>query len=731
MGEISDKEILKNRCGDFFMGYNHLHIHFGAKLMRLNQHEIADIIERLKNGENLPDDYKYKLFPVTQKEYELVYGGKMRREDVLANEDGVFPVPLQVEKIYNGTRKQWDDGWRNIIAFGDNLQFLKTIYENKDPLIKDKVKGKVKLIYIDPPFGTGDEYDGNKGQTAYSAKTKGAEFVEFLRRRLIIAREILADDGNIFIRIDYHFGHYVKIILDEIFGKQLFQNEIIINRFKRQLRNLKQFNHATDSIFFYSKTENNTFNELIRNRICSFCGQEKEPEWHHMVSSGIRNPPERTIKGVLKYPPKGQHWKYTQVKIDQMEKEGRIRILEDRSYVDIIGNRVYGVPEFLQSEDVPVDNSWTDLKGYNFNSTYPTENPEELLERVVTAASNEGDLVMDFFAGSGSLAAVAEKLNRKWIACDIGKLSFYTMQKRMLNIEQSKSLENPKKNYKKTARSFQTVNTGHYDLEKIFKLEQEEYGKFVMNLFEVEPKNKTIGGIRINGERKDGYNVIIWEYWKFKDASVDEEYLHDLHSYIGNKAGKRIYIIAPASYVSFISDYYEIDKVRYYFLKVPYQVIRELHRVQFKKFRQPQSKNNINDLEDTVGFHFMRQPEVKSSFSVKNKEVQVTIKKFLSDFTEDETGQDMENFESLSMVLIDKDFNGNEFDMDEYYFADDLLPKKKSKSENETEQNLKEELKRSKEISLPVIPLKDCGNRMMLIYVDVYGNEFKEEFKVK
>jgi len=250
--------------------------------MALNKHEIADIIERLQSGENLPDDYKYKLFPVTQKEYELVYGGKMRREDVLANEDGVFPVPLQVEKIYNGSRKQWDDGWRNIIAFGDNLQLLKTIYENKDPLIKDKVKGKVKLIYIDPPFGTGDEYDGNKGQTAYSAKAKGAEFVEFLRRRLIIAREILADDGNIFIRIDYHFGHYVKIVLDEVFGKQLFQNEIVINRFKRQLRNLNQFNHATDSIFFYSKTEDNTFNELIRNRICSFCGQEKEPEWHHM-----------------------------------------------------------------------------------------------------------------------------------------------------------------------------------------------------------------------------------------------------------------------------------------------------------------------------------------------------------------------------------------------------------------------------------------------------------------
>ena len=82
----------------------------------------------------------------------------MRKEDVLANEDGVFPIPLQTEKIYNGDRKSWDDGWKNIIAYGDNLQFLKTIYENKDPLIKNKVKGKVKLIYIDPPFDSKADY---------------------------------------------------------------------------------------------------------------------------------------------------------------------------------------------------------------------------------------------------------------------------------------------------------------------------------------------------------------------------------------------------------------------------------------------------------------------------------------------------------------------------------------------------------------------------------------------
>lgn len=118
----------------------------------LTDREIEFIIEQLKNGQRLPEDLKYKLFPTKQKEYELVYGGKMRKEDILANEDGVFPIPLQIGKIFNGEREAWKDGWRNMIAFGDNLQFLKTIYENKDPLIKDKIKGKVKLIYIDPPL---------------------------------------------------------------------------------------------------------------------------------------------------------------------------------------------------------------------------------------------------------------------------------------------------------------------------------------------------------------------------------------------------------------------------------------------------------------------------------------------------------------------------------------------------------------------------------------------------
>src|SRR5699024_4232553 len=115
--------------------------------------------------------------------------------------------------------ESFEDDWKNMIVFGDNLQLLKTIYEDKDPLIKDKVKGKVKLIYIDPPFATQDEFQNKEGAKAYNDKKQGAEFLEFIRRRLVLAREILADDGSIYVHLDQKMGHYVQAIMDEVFGK--------------------------------------------------------------------------------------------------------------------------------------------------------------------------------------------------------------------------------------------------------------------------------------------------------------------------------------------------------------------------------------------------------------------------------------------------------------------------------------------------------------------------------
>lgn len=144
----------------------------------LNKNDIDYIINCLQSGIKIPNEYKYALFPTVQKEYELVYAGKMRKEDILSDTDEISNVPLQIEKTYNGDEHpSVDEDWKNLLIFGDNLQVLKTIYYDKDPIISKKIKGKIKLVYIDPPFGTGDEYDGNKGQSAYSAKRKGADFV--------------------------------------------------------------------------------------------------------------------------------------------------------------------------------------------------------------------------------------------------------------------------------------------------------------------------------------------------------------------------------------------------------------------------------------------------------------------------------------------------------------------------------------------------------------------------
>ncbi len=687
--------------------------------MNLSAEEKQFLIQKIAADETLPDDFREKLFPATHKEYELRYAGKMRREDLLANQDGTFAVPLQIERVFNGSREMFKDGWRNMIVFGDNLHFLKTCFANEDELIRKRVKNKVSLIYIDPPFGTGDEYEGNKGQKAYQAKLRGTEFVEFLRRRLILAKELLARNGTIFVRIDYHFGHYIKLIMDEIFGKERFRNEIIINRFKRQLTGLNQFNHAVDSIFFYSKSESYTFNEQIRARICSFCGQTKLPEWHHMVSPGLRNPPERIILGRRMLPPRGQHWKYTQDKIDQMEATNRIRLIENRSYVDLENNRVQGVPEFLQTEDIPVDNTWTDLKGYVFNADYPTENPEELIERVIRCASKPGDLVMDFFAGSGTVASVAEKLGRRWIVCDIGKLAFYTMQKRLLTVQNSRNLESPKKKYGKPARTFVSVNTGLYDLEKLNNLNREKYVEFVLRLFEVEPKPMKINGVELNGERKDGYNVLVWEFWKKEGAKVDTLYLENLHEAIGKRIGSRLYIIAPANAVQFVGDFHEIEEVRYYFLKIPYQVIQELHRAPFAKLRQPQSKAKINDLDNTVGFHFMRQPNVEAF--VRDNQLHIT--KFVSTAKDEKhNGKSFSNFETLAMLLLDEKYDGKEFVMTSFFFAADLI----HVPADETDEELQDHLKHQTQI---VVPLKGAQETTVAIYVDIFGNEFKQEFK--
>ena len=438
-------------------------------MTNLSDREREFLIEKIQKGEGLPEDFKYKLFPTIQKEYELVYAGKMRKEDILADEDGVSAVPLQIEKNYNGERESYEDGWRNMIVFGDNLQFLKTIYKNEDPLIKDKVKGKVKLIYIDPPFATESDFSGNQGQKAYTDKAKDAEFVEFLRRRLVVAREILADDGSIMVHLDYKKVHYIKVLMDEIFGEKNLRNEIIWQRTTNTGSSkalARKFSSDTDTILYYSKTSTFQFNKLFREYS------------------------EKYLKR-FKYKDKNGYYRwsalktYSQKKYEQLVKEDKVRQGKNSKYPE--------VKQYLdKSKGVPMNNLWADINHVNPMAKekvgYPTQKPERLIQRIIEATTKQGDIVLDFFAGSGTTAAVSEKLNRKWIVSDIGKFSFYTIQKRILTLHETNSLIEPEKQYSAQSKSFVTVNTGFYDIEKLFKLKQEEYTNFVLNLFEVSLK---------------------------------------------------------------------------------------------------------------------------------------------------------------------------------------------------------------------------------------------------
>lgn len=658
-------------------------------MKKLTKHDIEFLIKTLQDGNEIPPDYKYSLFPTTQKEYELVYAGKMRKEDLLANEDGVFPVPLQTEKVFNGNEYEaFNDGWKNMIVFGDNLQFLKTIYENKDSLIKDKVKGKVKLIYIDPPFATADEFQNKEGAKAYNDKKKGAEFVEFLRRRLILAREILSDNGSIYIHLDNKMVHYAKVLIDEIFGKQNLIREIIWNRGNPSGGKAAAQNwiHSHDTILFYSKDKDN-----------KIFNKQYEPYSEEYIK-------ERFV---------------------HEDKNGRYRLQgndQRKQYLE-------------ESKGKAVTSVW-DIPDINVmaleKTGYPTQKPEVLLERIIRASSNKGDIVMDFFGGSGATVAVAERLDRKWVTCDLGKLAYFTMQKRVLQIEDSKDLENTKKKYGKKAKSFVTAQLGIYDLKKALGLEWQKYQEFVSGLFEVEIKKNKIAGFEFEG-KKSNFPVKIFDYQTFKNSTINEKYLKEMHAVVGMKASGRVYIVAPANFVDFLSNYHEIDGVKYYFLKIPYHVIKELHKTPFQKLRQPQSKKDVNDLEEAIGFHFIRHPEVKSEIKKDKDTVKILIKSFTSQELESDKAQDekgMKNFETMSAVFVDKSYNGKAFEMDDAFFADELLPKKANKKEGDDE-DIKAELKKIEKKGLEILFKKsELGKQMMVIYTDIYGNDFAETFTV-
>jgi len=379
------------------------------------------VIEKIQKHKNFKEQIKeWKELGILEKEPDnllekTLTGLQLKKEYQFLPIDTKYFKDLELEilSLFDNLDQSLD-GW---LIKSENYQALNTILP--------KFREKVQTTYIDPPF--------NKEQDAdylYNVKYKDSSWITLLENRLQLVKDLLNEKGSIFTRCDYNGNMYVRLLMNEVFGEENFRNEITLRKVNYQGTNVQgRFNPAHDLLYFYNKTNEKSKFDLI------FKGRDREINWVNAISPKENKEQNTIFIGGRKFiAPKNNHWRFSQNKFDKLYSEGRIRIKEDYEYVDVFGNKQKGIPQYLESELTPVDSNWTDISGYSFGWGFPTENSEILLKRVIGSTSNEGDLVMDFFLGSGTTTAVAHKLKRKWIGIEMGEHFYSVVLPRMKKV---------------------------------------------------------------------------------------------------------------------------------------------------------------------------------------------------------------------------------------------------------------------------------------------------------
>lgn len=356
--------------------------------------------------------------------------------------------------------------WRNRLIWGDKKYVL--------PALLDEFAGQVDLIYIDPPFATGADFSFQV-QVEDERFTKEASIIEqkayrdtwgrgldsylqWFYETAVLLHELLCETGSLYVHLDYHVAHYAKCLLDEVFGSDAFDSEIVWKR-KDAQSSADTYGNAHDTIFFYRKSKSGVFNkqyvplsdetigtwykheESLKADIVNRKGQTltagtiRRFNKADISAPGLRLGTEAHYQWKGHWPPSGRHWAYRIETMRQLETENRLTYSNS--------GRVYEKRYLDESTGVPAQSLWTDisfLRGMTKRQAgsewadYPTQKPEALLERIINSSSNENDLILDCFCGSGTTATVAEKLNRRWITCDLGRFAIHTTRKRLLSI---------------------------------------------------------------------------------------------------------------------------------------------------------------------------------------------------------------------------------------------------------------------------------------------------------
>lgn len=408
---------------------------------RLTPQEQQEVVRFIEADKPLPDKYRFLLFG-DKREVELVWNGKtgdvtnivlpFQTIEVVDEPRAEKPEDLAAPNLFD-TRGRQLGGWTNKLIWGDNKLILSSL---KNGPLRQQIEdaGGLKLIYIDPPFDVGADFSmgipvGENGEETLTKKPsileeiayrdtwgKGPDsFSAMIYERLIIMRDLLAEDGTIYVHCDWRLNHYLRQILDEIFQRENFLNEVIWGYFSFKRKSAKKFPQKHDDIISYRKSKVRfTWNTQFK------------PHSEKYLARWKTNADGRRYRD------------------DVNPTAGGTRII----YLDEVEGDI-------------VDSVWDDIPPVNPQALervdYPTQKPEALIERILSASSNPGDLVADFFCGSGTTAAVAEKLGRKWIATDLGKFAIHTTRKRLIGVQ--RQLKDEGKDY----RAFEILNLGKYE----------------------------------------------------------------------------------------------------------------------------------------------------------------------------------------------------------------------------------------------------------------------------
>lgn len=418
--------------------------------IRLSENEKREVVTYLEQGKPLPEKYRFLLFK-DDREVELVWNGKTSE---ITNVVLPFQVIEQIDEPREG--KEFGEGgtlfdmsgkqitgWTNKLIWGDNKLILSSL--KNGPMRKEiEAQGGLKLIYIDPPFDVGADFSmdieiGEEEESENFTKKpsvieeiayrdtwgKGADsFIAMLYERLKLMHELLAEDGSIYVHCDWRVNGVIKLILDEIFGKDKQKREIIWskgNLFGFAVSVDKNYIHSHDTILFYSKSDNPIFNK------------QYEPYSDEYIKKRFTKD-DNDGRGLYRIQGKNQK----QYLVDS----------KGISLSDVWGISIENVMSANQTG-------------------YPTQKPESMLEKIIKVSSNPGDLVADFFCGSGTTLSVAEKLGRKWIGTDLGKFGIHTTRKRMIGVQRELKKEG------KDFRAFEILNLGKYERERFVATNQD------------------------------------------------------------------------------------------------------------------------------------------------------------------------------------------------------------------------------------------------------------------